>query len=277
VGNPATDRIDLPRLKGCFPFRLGTTSYILPDEILPNVEFLGQYLDEIELVLFESGSQTNLPAVGEVREMARVASELGVSYNVHLPSDLFWAEPDPAARRRYCETAYSFYERTLPLSPSCHVLHLDSRKADGTVERDLAAWGDRVSESLAALGSMGMKLCEVAVENLEYPLQRLLPFVKDFDLSLCLDIGHLLFYGYDIGEQTTLFPEKIRMVHLHGVDNGKDHKGIHHIAEAQWRAIRKFLEGYRGGLSIEVFSLDNLAASLGRMAELAMVKKEKRR
>ena len=34
-------------------FRLGTTSYIIPDEILPNVRFLAGKVQDVELVLFE--------------------------------------------------------------------------------------------------------------------------------------------------------------------------------------------------------------------------------
>ncbi len=263
----------LPKLKRSFPFRIATTSYILPDEILPNVRFLGKYFDEVELVLFESGSKDNLPTGEEVLEMARVASDLDLSYNVHLPSDLFFADPDRALRQRFCETALSFYERTLPLSPSCYVLHLDSRRADRAVEPDVSAWSDRVCESLRVLESKGMDLGRVAVENLEYPVRRVLPVAADFDLSICLDMGHLLRYGHDLPVQSALFFDRIALVHLHGVDNGKDHKGLAHIPDAQWRTICGFLEGFCGGVSLEVFSLDNLAQSCNRMLE--MLKKEK--
>ena len=138
------EEISFPLLKRSFPFRLATTSYIFPAEILPNIRYLGRYLDEVELVLFESGWESNLPTPGEIREMVRVASDLDLTYNVHLPSDLFFGDPDPALRRKFCETAFSFYERTLRLAPSSYILHLDSRKADGTVEPDRSAWGDRV-------------------------------------------------------------------------------------------------------------------------------------
>ncbi|MDR3555738.1 MAG: cobamide remodeling phosphodiesterase CbiR [Syntrophobacteraceae bacterium] len=267
-------RGSLPNLKGSFPFRLATTSYIIPDAILPNVKFLGKYLDEIELVLFESGREDNLPTSAEVREMARVASDLDVTYNVHLPSDLFLADPDRALRQRFCESALKFYDRTLELDPTCYVLHLDSRKADKKVEPDVSAWSDRVFESLRVLQAAGMDLRKVAVENLEFPLQRIQPFVEAFNLSLCLDIGHLLRYGHDVAEQTTLFFGSITMAHLHGVDKGKDHKGLGHVPDAQWKTICKFLEEYRGGLSLEVFSLEDLTQSCDRMLEIA--RKEKR-
>ena len=35
------------------PFRIGTTSYIIPADILPNVVYLAGKVDDVELVLFE--------------------------------------------------------------------------------------------------------------------------------------------------------------------------------------------------------------------------------
>ena len=263
------EEVSLPLLKRSFPFRLATTSYILPAEIIPNIRYLGQYFDEIELVFFESGRESNLPSPRDIREMARLASDLDLTFNVHLPADLFFGDPDPALRRRFCETALSFYERTLPLAPTSYILHLDSRRADETIEPDGSAWTNRVRESLQAMQTQGVELRRIAVENLEYPLQRILPFVEAFDMSFCLDIGHLLRYGHDPAEQTALFLEKCSMVHLHGVDNGKDHTGLDHIPLAEWRIICGALESYGGGVSLEVFSIDDLLVSLRRMQEMA--------
>ena len=141
----------LPCLKDKFAFQLATTSYILPSALLPNIQFLGRYVDEVELVLFESGNQSNLPTPQEVREMARLAADFDLTYNVHLPGDLFFGDPDPTLRREFCATAVRFYERTLPLDPTSYILHLDSRRADGTIEEDQGSWQGRVSESLEAM------------------------------------------------------------------------------------------------------------------------------
>lgn len=46
--------------KGTFPFRLGTTSFIYPDNYETNVRLLAPYLDEIEL-LFLEGDPESLP------------------------------------------------------------------------------------------------------------------------------------------------------------------------------------------------------------------------
>ena len=52
--------------KGRFPFTLATTSFIYPDDYVPNVRRLGPYLDEIELLCYESA---HLPARGTIEEL----------------------------------------------------------------------------------------------------------------------------------------------------------------------------------------------------------------
>ena len=43
-------------------FRIGTTSYIIPADILPNVEYLAPQVDDVQLVLFETDAYgSNLP------------------------------------------------------------------------------------------------------------------------------------------------------------------------------------------------------------------------
>jgi sugar phosphate isomerase/epimerase len=44
----------LPQFSVPHPFRLGVPSYVYPADILPNVESLAPYVDDVELVLFES-------------------------------------------------------------------------------------------------------------------------------------------------------------------------------------------------------------------------------
>ncbi len=258
----------LPCLKSKLPFQLATTSYILPAALLPNIRFLGRYVDEVELVLFESGNQDNLPTPHEVREMIRLAADFDLTYNVHLPGDLFLGDPDPTLRREFCATAVRFYERTLPLDPTSFILHLDSRGADGKIEQDQAVWQSRLTDSLETLRNNGLDLRRVAVENLEYPLERLSSLAAAFDLGFCLDIGHLLFYRHDVGEHLQSFLPKSAMVHLHGVNDGQDHRGVNHIPPQDWDIICRGLKKYRGVVSLEVFSLEDLIPSLERLEEI---------
>src|SRR5208337_2974964 len=60
-------------LKNRFPFRMGTIPYIIPAELLPNVNFLAGKVDDIELVLFESDEITNLPENATVKALKKTA------------------------------------------------------------------------------------------------------------------------------------------------------------------------------------------------------------
>jgi sugar phosphate isomerase/epimerase len=259
------ERVHLPLLKGGFPFRLSTTSCVIPESILANLQLLGPHLDEVELVFFETRRETNFPSLQEIRDMRQAAQDLDITYNVHLPGDLFFGDPDPSLRSRFRETVLRFYERTLPLDPTLYILHLDSRRADGVVEPDLNAWADRVEGSLTALIKDGLDPGHVAVENLEYPLDKLLPFVEKTGLKLCLDIGHLILYGHDLQSQLNKHFSQSDMIHLHGVHKGVDHLGVQWISPDDWEMISSLLVDYTGGLSIEIFSMDDLAASLDRL------------
>ena len=54
-----------------FPFRLGTTSYIIPDDILPNARYLAGKVRDIELILFEvDDGPNNLPTPEVIDELA---------------------------------------------------------------------------------------------------------------------------------------------------------------------------------------------------------------
>ncbi len=93
-------------------YRVGTTSYILPDEILPNVRFLADRVDDIELVLFEiDEGRSNLPTPEQVRELAVLALEHQLSYTVHLPLDLRLGAHGER-RHRSLEKARAVMERT---------------------------------------------------------------------------------------------------------------------------------------------------------------------
>ena len=57
------------------PFRLGTSSYIIPDDILPNVRYLAGKVRDIELVLFEvDDGQNSLPSAEVIDELIKLAA-----------------------------------------------------------------------------------------------------------------------------------------------------------------------------------------------------------
>ncbi|MEN7973166.1 MAG: sugar phosphate isomerase/epimerase, partial [Verrucomicrobiota bacterium] len=102
-------------MKNRFPFRLGTTSYILHDDILPNVHFLKDKVDHIELLVFEGDEISNYPSPALVQELNAIAVDSDLSYSIHLPIGLKLGTPDEATRKRNIETTLRAIDATRPL------------------------------------------------------------------------------------------------------------------------------------------------------------------
>ena len=79
--------------KNAYPFRVSAPSFIYPDDYIPNVQMLGPFLDEIELLCFES-HKFSLPTQETIREMGFLAKEFKFTYNVHLPTDIDLGSPE---------------------------------------------------------------------------------------------------------------------------------------------------------------------------------------
>ncbi|MCK9393025.1 MAG: sugar phosphate isomerase/epimerase [Syntrophales bacterium] len=258
----------LPALKGRFPFRLGTTSYVLPDAIAPNVRFTGPFVDEVELVLFESRFTDNLPTHKEIEELNSLAREYDLSYNVHLPTDVFLGHPDSEIRQQACNTILGFYERTLPLNPTLYVLHLEKNLPGESKHDNTPDWQGNLLSSLEYLLERGMQSKLLGIENIDYPFRWIYPLIREFTLNVCLDIGHLLAQQEDLTAYIEAYGDEIAMVHLHGVAGRKDHRSLQEISHNDWHIISEFLINYRGGVSLEVFSLEDLTTSMGKMSDL---------
>ena len=111
-------------------FRVGTTSYILPDDILPNVEYLAPRVDDIQLVLFETDEYgSNLPDAALRRRLIAQAQQHNLTYTVHLPLDLRLGDGGAATDLSLVK-ARRVIEATRDLHPHAYTLHLDGGPAD---------------------------------------------------------------------------------------------------------------------------------------------------
>ncbi len=109
-----------------FPFKLATTSYIYPDHILPNVTMLAPFLDEIELVLFESEGQNNFPDDAQIKCLMNLCLHQDITFNVHLPIDIFLGDENEEIRSRGISIDKEIH-RTNPLSsPLCLSLFIST-------------------------------------------------------------------------------------------------------------------------------------------------------
>jgi len=246
--------------KGEFSFKIGTTSFIYPEGYVQNVKMLAPYLDEIELLLFESAPES-LPSTHEIKQLFNVSNEFDLTYNIHLPLDIFLGAPERSIRQFALETVIRIMDLTAPLSPSTYTLHLPYDEA-GFDNEQVKRWRDRLDESMKKLVSAGISGDMISIETLDYPMDWLEDILVDFNLSVCIDVGHLMLFGFDLDAVFNKHKKRTSILHLHGVDNQKDHLPLDRLTKENAETVIRMLKQYEGVVSLEVFSFDHLKASL---------------
>ena len=254
-----------PRLtksyKGFYPFRLSTTSFIYPDNYIPNVKMLGPFVDEIELLLFESNDIESLFSAAVIDELQHLARDFDLTYNIHLPTDIAISAHDDRKQQDAVETFKHVIQRLMPLEPSVFCLHVPYNESDYQ-SRKVNQWRDRIRANMECLLSNGTDACMISIETLDYPLELIEDIIADLDFRVCLDVGHLILHGNDIGNTFNRFSSKISIIHLHGVDNNRDHLSLDLLPEQYINSIIEILSRFTGIVSLEVFSYAHLKPSL---------------
>ncbi|MCP4671265.1 MAG: sugar phosphate isomerase/epimerase [Desulfobacula sp.] len=257
--------VTLPEKK----FKLGTTSFIFPDNIIPNIEKLGVFFDEIELLVFESLPEEVLPSKNDVKELLYLSKKYDLTYNVHLPVDVSLTCDAAAKREKARDVILKVMELIAPLNPTTYTLHLDmDPDIKNCIEKQnkIEPWQDRVQTSLKALLSRVPKPEIISIETLDYPFGFVEALIEQFNLSVCIDAGHQIKYGHNLLQTFDKHRHRTSIIHLHGVDFSqpgiKDHTSLDKLPLKQMGQIKTILNNYSGVVSLEVFNLDNLHRSL---------------
>jgi sugar phosphate isomerase/epimerase len=239
-------------LKHPYPFRLGCTSYVYPDEHLPNVEKSAPMVDDIEVVLFESLDYSNLPSKTVISKLAKLGKENDTTFTIHFPIDKKAGSADTAERKAFQKQVEEIMALTAPLDPCAFLLHLEPA-GDGDPRE---VWASRARETCALAQKLaGGRPERICVENLGYPHGWNKPMVADNGFSYCFDVGHALRYTGTLEDAANELMPKTRVIHFHGWDGNKDHLSLARMDKAILRPfIRNHLKNYRGVLTLEVFS-----------------------
>ena len=252
--------------KGMFPFKIGTTSFIYPDSYLQNVKMLAPYLDEIELILFESTLDSR-PSNDEIKALFSLENEFDIAYNIHLPIDISLGAQDPSIRHFAIETIKQIIDLTAPLSPSTHTLHLPYEGVDFENEQ-IKRWKERTYHSMEALCTSGINSGLISIETLNYPLEWVEEILIDFNLSVCMDLGHLILYEFDMKDVFDRYKNRTSIIHLHGANKRRDHQSLDLLSKSNLKTILEMLIQFKGIVSIEVFSYEHLNASLNYLEKV---------
>ena len=261
--------------------RLGTSSYIIPADIIPNVDYLKDKVDDVELVLFESREASNIPGPDVIDKLKWYAQKYNLSYTVHLPYDVKAGSADEAERLHALETWTKIVGLTASLPVHGFIVHLEPeryRNDDGTPclepARDISAWTRCVVMSMRQLKERTVSIADPSlfcIETLSYDLMPLLPHILENGFSITLDVGHLWLNGlYSSDYVRTLLPHT-RIIHLHGVSGLKDHMSLAVHNRLQLSDFMDILKSFSDRdlvLTLEIFSEQDLKESLQVLNEL---------
>jgi len=256
-----------------YPFRLGTTSYIIPDDILPNARYLAGKVRDIELILFEvDDGPNNLPSPEVIDELSLIAQDNDMTYTVHLPLDLKLGD-NGSERDQSLVKAKRVIECTRGLDPWAYVLHLDGKSVRTSTDAELIKrWQDQSVRALEIVSEWVGSAEKLAVENLEtYPLDFIQPVLDYIPVSRCVDIGHLWLDGHDPVPYLQSAMPRTRVIHIHGLAE-RDHRSLAFMPQEKVRAVWDELISarYAGVLTLEIFSEEDFVSSLEMIERLSL-------
>ena len=263
-------QFDIEPLKGMFPFILGTTSYIIPDDIIPNIQFIAPLLDCVQLLIFES---QNPPSQAVITRINKIGNANNLKYVIHMPVDISLSDSSEHQRQNAVVKHLEIISLTEPLQPFVYIMHVHDNRNDHQTApscRDISKWQETISRSIAEILSSGIEPRRICIENLLYPLDLLEEIITHYDLSICLDTGHIVMAGASIKDCFNRFFSRTSVLHVHGVSNNQDHLDISHMDTTTLSMIMSEIQKDRSrerALIIEVFDRVKLAQSMTIMRD----------
>jgi sugar phosphate isomerase/epimerase len=220
-----------------------------------------------------------------IERLAELKGEQGLTYTVHLP--LWSVEPSSPltpVRDGSVRVLIDAIRTTEPLQPETYVLHATGALAAEFYQMglpDLAkAFILRQFQSnarqslLTILAETGLASRRLAIETVEFPFDLTLELAEELDLSICLDIGHVLVgFSGPIGlfEALEHCLPRLSEIHLHdgpwqgperNIGYGKDHQPLGAGDLDVGRLLDRLMEVEFGGPLIFELTVEEALASL---------------
>ena len=269
------DAIDNPLSKfaGCIddiPIRIGAPSFVFNAGYAENIALLRRVFDEIQLLIFEPIDRSPIDAAE--LDAIRALKKGSLTYSVHLPiqNHIDDKNEDGPSRRSGALAAQADVKvvtdviKTFePIGVENYILHAEILLTDSEPANAV----QQISEIVELTGVPVEKLC---VENLHTGFERQWKQLERTGVSICFDVGHLLFTGGDPMEFIDRYGDRIRMAHCHGVD-GTDHRPLNAMADGLLQKIaQRFIDiKMPGAMIIENHSVDEMVESLRCLCDLS--------
>ena len=244
------------------------------NELLENIKLLAGTLSHVEILLFHTPDLENIPASQEIRAVKEIGERSNITFSVHLPASLEIASIDKETRQRSLHLAKDICRKMSGINPLYFVLHIPYTPPTLVPVPGLYfhegvgvawdSWRDRALGSLELLQEDVRVTNRLLIENINYSPSILEPLLARGHCGLCLDIGHLILGGENVGGAIHTYAGDIRLIHLHGVRGYVEHLSLAQFSEY---AVDDWLRCLTGASSntiiiLEVFTPQDLEESI---------------
>ncbi|MDR1301183.1 MAG: AP endonuclease [Treponema sp.] len=228
--------------------RLTVPSWVIPGTYLENLTFLCRQpaIEGVELLFFLYDSEIQALLQQEWEGIWKLRSRF--RFTAHLPEPLLGVHEE-------------LVEQILPLVQHC-IFHPGLPEDAPVLAGLIASWRSRFAWGKDSF----------LVENTRsHRFEALLEYLPD-ETGICMDTGHLLMEGTTPGAFYRRFGERIREIHLHGLDpegarsDGRlpDHRPLH--PEEPWfQELVPILAEFTGTVNLEVFSWEEVLESIAAL------------
>jgi Xylose isomerase-like TIM barrel. len=249
------------------PYRLGATSYLKPAGYTENLNFLAGKVDDVALLFFEPLKKED--SLDWIQTALQLKAKHGLSYSVHLPVEGKLASVDPVARACAVQDCVEVIESLSDLDPFAYVCHAEGECPEVLKADNLVA----LEASLCELGAACGDPRRICVENVDLPHATMRDALQAAGVSICYDVGHALQRGQSVLDELEQWLPECRVLHLHGVRNGRDHQSLDTLPGELFRGILELFtrETAHSGriLTLELFDETRWARSMELMLGVA--------
>jgi hypothetical protein len=255
--------------KNKFPFKVGCTSYVIPDMIVPNVLLMSNIIDDVELLFFESAKGSSFLSNEELKELEIISKNDGISYSIHCPIDICAGLNDKISQERFVFQIEQIIRETETLPVSGFIVHLDGLPAAYNSDEEIL-WVENVNKICKKISTINkIDTSKICIENLSYNPGLNVEIISKYNFSACIDIGHLWLNKHDWKTYCNCMLPLTKTMHLHGVSHNKDHRSIKENDLTQLTDfIQNYLMYYKQVLTIETFKKDSTFDSLEILGEI---------
>ncbi len=254
-------------------FNIGTTSFIKKLGWADNIEYLKDKVDHIMLLFLENEGSCALPNIQELQRIKEITNQYSIPLSVHLPHYIHLGSLSETQRVKSIDTVKSMIDfvQFNKLDIEYFVLHPDIyTKSTQPVKQQSQ---ENMYRSMKEIVTYLPTSRKIALETLYFDFDLLKEIITELNLSVIVDTGQNIRYGFDYIKYIKNYFPYIVDIHLHGFDGISDHHSLKCFDKLDLKKLFTLLRQlkYDKNLLIEVHSEEKLKESLTVLKDIGII------